>query len=105
LRRAVAIGCPLAAAVPAAAAEARRPIPDTRGAVHVWNDQLPDSMTPAQVRFVARHVDGTQKVGRDTARALRRHNRGILVLTTASGSARARCRSGSATAGRATSPA
>jgi hypothetical protein len=65
---------------PAAAEAKRRPIPDTRAGVHVWNDQLPDSMTPAQIRFVARHVDGTQKVGRDTARALRRRNRGFLVL-------------------------
>jgi hypothetical protein len=66
--------------VPAAAQAHRRAIPDTRGAVHVWNDQLPDSMTPAQIRFVARHVDGTQKVGRQTAAALRRHKRGFLVL-------------------------
>jgi hypothetical protein len=68
-----------ALALPAAAL-ARRPIPDTSGAVHVWDDQLPDSMTPAQIRFVARHVDGMQKVSLATARRLRAFNRGFLVL-------------------------
>jgi hypothetical protein len=37
-------------------------------------------MTDAQVRFVARHVDGTQKVGPGTARRLRAVNPGFLVL-------------------------
>jgi hypothetical protein len=59
---------------------ARRSIPDTSTAVHVWDDQLPDSMTDAQVRFVARHVDGTQKVSRQTASRLRATNPGFLVL-------------------------
>ena len=36
----------------AAPAHALRSIPVTSGAVHVWQDQLPDSMTDAQVRFV-----------------------------------------------------
>jgi hypothetical protein len=57
-----------------------RPVPDTSGAVHVWQDQLPDSMTGAQLRFVARHVDGTQKVSLQTARRLRAVNPGFLVL-------------------------
>jgi Hypothetical glycosyl hydrolase family 15 len=70
----------LAALALPASALARRPIPNTNGAVHVWNDQLPDSMTPAQIRFVARHVDGTQKVSLATARRLRAFNRGFLVL-------------------------
>ena len=59
---------------------ALRPIPDTTAAVHVWNDQLPDSMTDAQIRFVARHVDGTQKVSFGTARRLRAVNPAFLVL-------------------------
>jgi Hypothetical glycosyl hydrolase family 15 len=63
-----------------AVALARRPIPDTTAAVHVWNDQLPDSMTDAQIRFVASHIDGTQKVSRQTAGRLRAVNRGFLVL-------------------------
>jgi hypothetical protein len=37
-------------------------------------------MTPAQIRFVAQHVDGTQKVSRQTAAALRAINPGFLVL-------------------------
>lgn len=61
-------------------ASALRPIPDTTSAVHVWQDQLPDSMTDAQLRFTARHVDGTQKVSLQTARRLRAINRGFLVL-------------------------
>ena len=63
-----------------AGASARRPIPNTTNAVHVWDDQLPDSMTAAQIQFVARHVDGTQKVSRQTAKRLRAVNPGFLVL-------------------------
>jgi hypothetical protein len=59
---------------------ALRPIPNTTGAVHVWDDQLPDSMSDAQIRFVARHVDGTQKVSLQSARRLRAVNPGFLVL-------------------------
>jgi hypothetical protein len=79
VRRVPAYVLILALALPASAL-ARRPIPNTGGAVHVWDDQLPDSMTPAQIRFVARHVDGTQKVSLSTARRLRALNRGFLVL-------------------------
>jgi len=64
----------------AGSAVARRPIPDTTDAIHVWDDQLPDSMTSAQINFVARHVDGTQKVSLQTAQALRAANPGFLVL-------------------------
>src|SRR5947209_5106696 len=60
--------------------QALRPVPDTSAAIHVWDDQLPDDMTPAQIRFVAGHVDGSQKVSRQTARRLRAHNSGFLVL-------------------------
>ncbi len=61
-------------------AQALRRIPDTSAAVHVWEDQLPDSMTAAQVRFLARHIDGTQKVSLQTARRLRAYDPGFLVL-------------------------
>jgi Hypothetical glycosyl hydrolase family 15 len=61
-------------------ADARRTIPDTTAAVNVWEDQLPDSITGAQVRFLARHVDGTQKVSLQTAERLRAVNPGFLVL-------------------------
>jgi hypothetical protein len=66
-------------AAPGSAA-ARRLIPDTSAGIHVWNDQLPDDMSEAQIRFVDRHVDGTQKVARQTAQALRSHNPGFLAL-------------------------
>lgn len=81
MRRLIAPALAALAALGApAAALARRPIPDTSAAVHVWNDQLPDSMTPAQIRFVAEHVDGTQKVSRQTAEQLRALRPGFLVL-------------------------
>ncbi len=70
----------LAALVWPGGALARRQIPDTSSAVHVWDDELPDSMTDPQVRFVATHVDGTQKVSLQTARRLRAVNPGFLVL-------------------------
>jgi hypothetical protein len=64
----------------AAPALALRPIPNTSKSIAVWDDQLPDSMTAAQVRFVARHVDGTQKISLQTARQLRAVNPKFLVL-------------------------
>jgi hypothetical protein len=70
----------LVALLAPSAARARRPIPDTSAAVHVWDDQLPDTMSDAQVRFVATHVDGTQKVSRQTAARLRAVDPGFLVL-------------------------
>jgi hypothetical protein len=64
----------------AAPAAARRPFPDTRDRVHVFNDQLATGMTPAQERFVARHEDGTQKITAAAVARLRRYNPGFLVL-------------------------
>jgi hypothetical protein len=75
----LALALALALGLPASAL-AHRPIPDTSTAVHVWDDQLPDSMTDAQVRFVARHVDGTQKISRQSAERLRAVNPRFLVL-------------------------
>jgi hypothetical protein len=64
-----------------AVAEAKlRPLPDTSNGVHVWNDQFTNGMTDAQVRFVARHEDGTQKIGPRDAARLRRHNPRFQVL-------------------------
>ena len=80
MRRLLGLAVAVALLAGAPAAAARRPIPDTSGAVHVWQDQLPDSMTAAQIRFVAQHVDGTQKVSRQTAAALRGIHPGFLVL-------------------------
>jgi hypothetical protein len=78
--RLAALGTLLLTLAGAPAASALSPIPDTSNAIHVWQDQLPDSMTDAQIRFVARHVDGTQKIGLETARAIRALNPGFLVL-------------------------
>ncbi|MGH2857296.1 MAG: putative glycoside hydrolase [Solirubrobacteraceae bacterium] len=64
----------------APSALALRPIPDTTGTIAVWDDQLPDDMTAAQVRFVASHIAGTQKVSLQTARRLRAVNPRFLVL-------------------------
>jgi hypothetical protein len=75
----IALTLLVAGALPATAM-ARRAIPDTSDAVHVWDDQLPDSMTAAQIRFVATHIDGTQKVSLQTARSLRAYDPGFLVL-------------------------
>ena len=80
MRLALAGAIAAALLVSPSGALALRPIPYTSAAVHVWDDQLPDSMTDAQVRFVARHVDGTQKVSLATARRLRAVNPGFLVL-------------------------
>ena len=80
MSRALAVAVVALAVLPATAA-ARRAIPDTTAAIHVWNDQLPDDMTDAQVAFVAHHVDGTQKVSRETAVRLRAAGHpGFLVL-------------------------
>jgi hypothetical protein len=67
------------ACVPASAG-ALRPLPDTTTGVRVWQDQLPDDMTAAQVRFEGTHASGTQKVSRQTAAALRSINPDFLVL-------------------------
>jgi hypothetical protein len=77
--RVAALSAAIALLLPAAA-DARRPIPDTTAAIHVWDDQLPDSMSDAQIRFVATHVDGTQKVSLQTAQRLRAIDPGFLVL-------------------------
>jgi Hypothetical glycosyl hydrolase family 15 len=70
----------LGALLMATPAVALRPIPSTRSAIHVWDDQLPDDMTSAQINFVARHVDGTQKVSLQTAKRLRARNARFLIL-------------------------
>jgi hypothetical protein len=77
---ALAVLAVLAALALAPPALALRSIPNTSNAIHVWNDQLPDDMTAAQVAFVAAHVDGTQKVSLQTAQRLRAHKPGFLVL-------------------------
>jgi hypothetical protein len=59
---------------------AARSWPDTTRGVHVFVDQLPGSMTDAQVRFAATHYDGTQKMTHSQADRLRAVNPGFLIL-------------------------
>ena len=68
------------AAAGSASGSGRRTFPDTTAAIHVFDDQLPDSMSQAQIDFVASHVDGTQKIALATARRLRGRNPGFVVL-------------------------
>jgi hypothetical protein len=77
-----AIGLMLLAAsgVPALGATRARPWPDTASGIHVFNDQLPSGMSDAQVRFAARHYDGTQKMLRSEADRLRAIDPGFLIL-------------------------
>jgi hypothetical protein len=79
-RRSLVISMVLALVAAAPAEAELRPLPDTSSGVHVWNDQFTNGMTGAQVRFVARHEDGTQKIGPRDAARLRRHNRRFQVL-------------------------
>lgn len=73
----IAVACAGPAAAPALA---HRRIPDTTGAIHVFNDQLADGLTDAQVRFIATHEDGTQKIAPADVDRLRRVNPDFLVL-------------------------
>ncbi len=100
---ALAAGAASVALAAPGGASALRTIPDTTGVIHVWQDQLPDSMTPAQVRFVAGHVDGTQKVSLQTAERSGPTTAASSSCTTGSGSAMGRFRSESVPAGRLTS--
>jgi hypothetical protein len=59
---------------------ASRSFPDTSTLIGVITDQLPDTMTPAQVRFAATHYVGTQKLGLNLSRSIRAINPGYLVL-------------------------
>ncbi|MGE3958086.1 MAG: putative glycoside hydrolase [Vicinamibacterales bacterium] len=57
----------------------RRTFPDTTTRIAILTDQLP-AMTDEQIRFAATHYVGTQKLGLDQSRLLRRINAGFLVL-------------------------
>lgn len=66
----------------AAAAQADKPrlFPDTRDRIVIFEDQLPSSMTDAQVRFAATHYAGSQKMSRTWTRRLRALNPNFLML-------------------------
>ncbi|MBK9231390.1 MAG: hypothetical protein IPO15_11150 [Anaerolineae bacterium] len=59
---------------------APRAWPDTSSGVHVFNDQLSQGMTQAQVQFIATHYAGTQKMIRSEADRLRAVNPNFLIL-------------------------
>jgi len=59
---------------------APRPWPDTRRGIHVFNDQLSNSMTEAQWRFCATHYAGTQKMTRADADRLRAIDPNFVIL-------------------------
>src|SRR5690348_13490255 len=78
----IASGSSLAFVGPGAAlgATQARPWPSTASGIHVFNDQLASGMSDAQVRFAARHYDGTQKMVRSEADRLRATNPRFLIL-------------------------
>ena len=70
--------CLVAAAVAAltggASGANTRPFPDTSTRIAVLTDQLPETMTDAQVRFAATHYVGTQKLTLNLSQPLRAIN-------------------------------
>jgi hypothetical protein len=75
---------PVDRAAPAAAAPSARAgpraWPDTTSGVHVFGDQPSEGLTDAQLRFVATHYAGVQKITRSEAARYRAVNPGFLVL-------------------------
>ena len=57
-----------------------RVFPDVFARVGVLTDQLPNTMTDAQARFVATHFVGSQKLTADISSRLRAFNPAFLVL-------------------------
>jgi len=57
-----------------------RPFPDTSTRIAVLTDQLPETMTDAQVRFAATHYVGTQKLTLNLSQPLRAINPRFIVL-------------------------
>lgn len=57
-----------------------RPLPAARGRIMVWPDQFDQNLTDAQIRFVATHFVGTQKIVHRLSSRIRALNPGFLVL-------------------------
>ncbi|MCK6574558.1 putative glycoside hydrolase [Myxococcota bacterium] len=57
-----------------------RPLPVSEGRVLVFSDQLSQTMSDAQVRFVGKHYVGSQKLIRSLAARIRSHNPGFINL-------------------------
>jgi len=64
----------------ASSAPAVRPLPETTVGIHVFNDQLSNSMSEAQFQFAATHYAGTQKMARSDANHLRAYNPNFVIL-------------------------
>ena len=63
----------------ASAVRTRRPLPDTTTGIHVFNDQL-SNLSPGRIGFAVSHYDGTQKMTRADADALRAANPNFVIL-------------------------
>jgi hypothetical protein len=59
---------------------ASRPFPDTSTRIAILMDQLPTTMSDAQMRFAATHYVRTQKLGLNLSRPIRAVNPAFLVL-------------------------
>jgi putative glycosyl hydrolase-like family 15 (GHL15) protein len=59
---------------------ASRPFPDTSTRIAILTDQLPTTMSEAQMRFAATHYVGTQKLSLPLSRPIRKVNPAFLVL-------------------------
>ena len=59
---------------------ASRPFPDTSTRIAILTDQLPTTMSDAQMRFAATHYVGTQKLSRNLSKPIRAVNPAFLVL-------------------------
>lgn len=57
-----------------------REFPDSAGKIALLVDQLPFSLTPAQLSFAASHFVGSQKLFLPETQALRKLNPGFIVL-------------------------
>jgi Hypothetical glycosyl hydrolase family 15 len=61
-------------------AASRRPFPDTSTRIAILTDELPDTMSDAQIRFAATHYVGTQKLSPNLSGPIRAVNPAFLVL-------------------------
>lgn len=68
------------APVPPDSSGYKRPLPEVKGPILVWPDQLASDLSPWQVEFVAKRFVGSQKLPRKLSDRIRAHNPGFLVL-------------------------
>jgi hypothetical protein len=58
----------------------RREFPDTRDGIFIFYDQLPGGLTQAQLKFVAEHYIGCQKIPLDVVNSIRNYNNDFIVI-------------------------